>query len=62
MRGREKKHRLLKTLGALALAGILCYGGLIGFVMIRESGVSREVSELGNGYDEIGRASCRVRV
>ena len=61
MRGREKKHRLLRALGALALAGILCYGGLIGFVMIRESGVSREVSELGNGYDAIIVLGAQVR-
>ncbi len=61
MSGAKKKHRLLKALGILALAGILCYGGLIGFVTVQESGVSREVSDLRDGYDAIIILGAQVR-
>ena len=52
--GRQKgRHRLLKTLLSLAAAGILCFGGLVGFVVIREHGVEKTAEALGGDYDAI---------
>lgn len=54
MAGRKrKKHRLLRALGALVLLGILCFGGLVGYVVIRESSVVREAAALEGNYDAI---------
>lgn len=54
MSGRKsKKNRLLRALAAVLAAGVLCFAGLVGFVVIRENSVAREVSALGGDYDAI---------
>lgn len=54
MSGRKsKKSRLLRALAAVLAAGVLCFAGLVGFVVIRENSVAREVSALGGDYDAI---------
>ena len=54
MSGRKsKKSRLLGALAAVLAAGVLCFAGLVGFVVIRENSVAREVSALGGDYDAI---------
>ena len=53
MRGRRKARRILKALTALALAAILCFAGLVGFVVIREMGVEKSADGLKGGYDAI---------
>ncbi len=50
---RKGKRPLLRLVGCLAAAGILCFIGLVGFVMIRESGVARETESLEKDYDAI---------
>ena len=37
MRKKKKKRRLLKAAGALILASVLCFLGLVGFVVAREA-------------------------
>ena len=51
-RGNGKK-RWLRAAGLLLLAGILCFCGLIGFVVIREKEVNASVEELEKDYDAI---------
>lgn len=54
MSGRKsKKNRLLRALAVVLAAGVLCFAGLVGFVVIRENSVAREVSALGGDYDAI---------
>ena len=53
MSGKKKGHRLLKALGILLLAGILCFGGLVTYVVIRENGVESEAAALGGNYDAV---------
>ena len=54
MSGRKrKKSRLLRVLATVLAAGVLCFAGLVGFVVIRENSVAREVSALGGDYDAI---------
>lgn len=52
-RGRKKGRRLARALGALILAGILCFGGLVGYVVILENRVVREASALEQDYDAV---------
>lgn len=42
-----------KWIGILILIGILCYGGLVGMIVIRESRVVREAAALEGDYDAI---------
>ncbi len=53
MRGRNRGRGWLKALGILVLAGILCYAGLIGFVVIREKEANRPMEELTYDFDAI---------
>ena len=53
MRGRKRGRGWLKTLGILVLASILCYAGLIGFVVIREKNANRPMEELTYDFDAI---------
>ena len=53
MTGKKKKHRLLRAAGGLILAAVLCYGLLIGFVVLRESGVEKEAAGLDGAYDAL---------
>ena len=53
MRGRKRGRGWLKALGILVLAGILCYAGLIGFVVIREKNANRPMEELTYDFDAI---------
>ena len=53
MRKEKRKHRLLKAVLCLALAGILCYGGLIAFVYIREKEAAVSMESLEKDYDAI---------
>ena len=52
-RGEKKKHLFLRILGILVLAGVLCYAGIIGFVVLRESRVESEAEALNGDYDAI---------
>ncbi len=47
------KKRWLKAAGVLLLAGILCFAGLMGFVVIREKEVNASMAELEKDYDAI---------
>ncbi|MBR2823308.1 MAG: YdcF family protein [Clostridia bacterium] len=53
MRGKKQGHRGLRWLGMLILAGVLCYAGLVGFVVIREHQVNRPMEEMKDDYDAI---------
>ncbi len=53
MRGQKRSRKWLKRLGILLLAGILCYAGLIGYVVIREKSVNRPMEELKEDFDAI---------
>ncbi len=53
MSGRKRKSLLLRLLGALLMAGVLCFLGLVGYVVIRERGVKGEVTALEKDYDAI---------
>ena len=46
-------HRVRKILGALILLGILCFGGVMVYVVIREKSIPGEVSALEKNYDAI---------
>ncbi len=50
---RKKGRIILKAVGALILLGILCFGGVVGYVVIRENGVKRDASELNGDFDAI---------
>lgn len=50
---KRKKHRLLRALTGLIAAGVLCFLGLVGFVVIREKGVEKEAASLAGDYDAI---------
>ena len=61
MRGRKKKMPgLLRALFYLVAAGILCYALLVGYVVIRESGVPREASSVGD-FDAIVVLGAQVK-
>ena len=49
----KRKRRLWKILGALILVGILCYGGLVGYVVIREKNVVSDPAALRGDQDAI---------
>ena len=53
--GRRKRRRrpLLRLVKTLILAGILCFIGLVGFVVISENSVTREAESLEKDYDAI---------
>ena len=57
MRGRKnqtrKRGRIWKWIGALLTAGILCFGGLVGYVVILESRVQKDASALEGDYDAL---------
>lgn len=53
MGGKRKRSRLWMILGILLGAGILIFGGLVGYVVIRENGVEKEASALPADYDAI---------
>ena len=40
-------------MGILFLAALICFGGLVGFVVIRESGIEKDASRLTEDYDAI---------
>ena len=53
MRGKKWGRKWLKTVGILALAGMLCFAGLIGYVVIRERQVNRPMEEVRDDFDAI---------
>ena len=53
MRGKKPKRRLLRAVCALILAGVLGFLGLVGFVLVREAGVSKTLDTLEKDYDAI---------
>ncbi len=53
MRGKKPKRRLLRAVCALFLAGVLGFLGLVGFVLVREAGVSKTLDTLEKDYDAI---------
>ena len=53
MRGKKRGRKWLKTVGILALAGMLCFAGLIGYVVIRERQVNRPMEEVRDEFDAI---------
>lgn len=53
MRGKKRGRKWLKMMGILVLAGVLCYAGLIGYVVIRERQVNIPMEEMRDDYDAI---------
>ena len=60
MKGRGKKHRLLRAAALLAAAGIAAYAGIVGFICIREGKVATAVAEEAK-YDAIIVLGAQVR-
>lgn len=53
MRTGKRKKRGWRIVGILFLAALICFGGLVGFVVIRESGIEKDASRLTEDYDAI---------
>ena len=53
MSGRRKKHRLARLLGGVLLCSVICFLGLVGYVVIREQRVERDAAALQPDYDAI---------
>ena len=50
---KRKKHRLLRLICTLAALAAVCFLALLGFVLIQESGVVKDVEKLDGSYDAI---------
>ena len=50
---KKNRHPLLRLILWLVLIGAVCYGGLVGYVVIRENGVEKEAAALSGDYDAI---------
>ena len=53
MRRKKRSRKWLTIVGILALAGVLCFAGLVGYVVIRERQENRPMEELRDDFDAI---------
>ncbi|MBQ9252003.1 MAG: YdcF family protein [Clostridia bacterium] len=53
MARKQRKHRLWRALGALLILAVVCFGGLVGFVLVQENRVESEATALAKDYDAI---------
>ena len=54
-------HMILKTVVILAVLGVVAFGGLLGYVSIREASVPKEVSQITSDYDAVIVLGAQVK-
>ena len=60
-KGKKSRHMVLKVILILAVLGVVSFGFLLGYVSIRESGIPKNVSGIGEDYDAVIVLGAQVK-
>ncbi len=58
---KKKKHMVLKVILVLAILGVVAFGGLMGYVCIREGKIPRQAADIQADYDAVIVLGAQVK-